>query len=106
MADLALNKFLDSESRKQQVEVVQRAINKNVHPIKISNVWYAPARLADLRRTLSVDYSTFKKTPKERGDIATLKKAYLKEMRAKDPNFVKRKSTKKEYLTINHKDIW
>ena len=98
--------MIESESYKNQVASVNRAINNSVRPSKIGDVWYAPARMADLGRVLSVDYAAFKKNAKERGQLLTLKKKYLKEMKAKYPGFEKRKSTKKEYLSLNVKNIW
>jgi hypothetical protein len=106
MAESSFIKMVESQSYKNQVASVNRAINSSVRPSKIGDTWYAPARMADLGRVLSVDYPAFKKTSKERGELITLKKKYLKEMKAKFPGFEKRKSTKKEYLTLNVKNIW
>jgi hypothetical protein len=106
MAETSFIKMVESESYKNQVQSVNRAINYSVRPSKIGDTLYAPARFADLGRVLSVDYTAFKKTPKERGELITMKKRYIKEMKAKFPGFEKRKSTKKEYLTLNVKNIW
>jgi hypothetical protein len=106
MAEPSISQILESESYKHQKEVVNRAINKNVHPTQIQGTWYSPARLADPRRVLSVDIKTFQKTDKERGELITLKKQFKKQMRAKFPNWEKRKSTKPEYLSVNVKNIW
>lgn len=106
MAEVSIAQILESESYKHQKEVVNRAINKNVHPVKLDNTMYAPARLADIRRVMSVDYKVFEKTEKEKGMALTLKKQYLKAMRAMYPNWTKRSAGKAEFLTIHAKNIW
>ena len=106
MAEPSIAQILESESYKHQKEVTNRAINKNVHITKIDGTLYAPARLADLCRVHSVDYSVFKKTETEHNLAFNLKKRYEKEMKQKFPQWTRKQSTKPEYLSINVKNIW
>lgn len=49
------------------------------------------------------DQRVFKKTDEEKGLLANLRAKWLKEMRAKFPDFTKRTGGKKKFLqTINH----
>ena len=49
------------------------------------------------------DRKVFKKTDEEKGQLANLRAKWLKEMRAKFPDFTKRTGSKKKFLqTINN----
>jgi hypothetical protein len=106
MAELSIKQILESESYKHQKDIVKRAINKNVTPLKIDNGLFAPARLADLRRVLSVDYNTFKKTDSEKAELSTLKDSYIKKMKKSFPDWTQKTSGKIKFLQFHTKSIW
>jgi len=99
--DVSFREMLESPSYIQARNVVTKAISNNVHAYKTNSRqphFYAPDRFADPCRTMSVDYSVFKKTNEEKAKLSTLKANYREEMRRKYKNWTKRNSGKQQFL--------
>ena len=72
--EISFKEIMESNHYAQQKEVVFNSINKTQVIEKTKTATYAPpSSLPSINRTMSVDYSTFKKLPGEAGEIATMK---------------------------------
>lgn len=79
--EITVRQLIETEAYNIQKAIIQREVN-----------------FGDPKREYFADQRVFKKSKEEIVLLANLKHKWLKEMRRKYPDFVKRKSTKKEYL--------
>lgn len=71
---MSFKEIMESNHYQQQKEIVFNSINKTQQVEKTKNAVYAPpSTLPYITRTMSTDYSEFKKTDEEKLQVASFK---------------------------------